>query len=93
MPLTAAPRSQRAPLVLQAEGNSVSKAVTVAEITKRRLPGLHQNTQIGLRPVDGESQSATDRTPTIAILLSTAPLDATQPGCAQDPAAVAKCVG
>jgi len=67
------------PLTITAEGASVSKAVTVAEISKRRLRGLHQNTQIGLgAPVEGNARR---RSPTILITLSLAPLDTTAAGC------------
>lgn len=51
------------------------KAVSVAEITKRRLRGLHQNTQIGLR-----EKAAGSAVPTITITLSLAQLDTSQPG-------------
>ena len=67
----------------------MSKAVTVAEITKRRLRGLHQNTQIGLAPAaataasqltfDGASASKHPQ-PDISIVLSLAPLDPSLPG-------------
>ncbi|GLJ27836.1 hypothetical protein SUGI_0546300 [Cryptomeria japonica] len=33
-------------VVLKALGNAISKAVTVAEIVKRRIPNLHHNTTI-----------------------------------------------
>ena len=33
---------------LVAQGNAVAKAVTIAEISRRRLRRLHQNTQVGL---------------------------------------------
>ena len=68
---------QNAPLTIAAEGAAVAKAVSVAEITKRRLRGLHQNTQIGL------VADAARSTPTIAITLSRAALDTTQPGYAR----------
>ena len=55
---------------ITASGAAVSKAVTVAEITKRRRRGLHQRTQIGL---------AADA-PTVEILLSSEPLDPNLPG-------------
>ena len=61
-------------MTIFAEGDAVAKAVSVAEIVKRRLRGLHQNTQIGLA-------DRTDRsTPTISITLSLTALDAAQPG-------------
>ena len=55
---------------ITASGAAVSKAVTVAEIAKRRRRGLHQRTQIGL---------AADA-PTVEILLSSEPLDPNLPG-------------
>ena len=63
----------------------MSKAVTVAEITKRRLRGLHQNTQIGLAPAATAATSAGASAskhpqPDISIVLSLAPLDPSQPG-------------
>ncbi|GLJ27841.1 hypothetical protein SUGI_0546380 [Cryptomeria japonica] len=38
-------------VVLKALGNAISKAVTVAEIVKRRIPNLHHNTTISSDPV------------------------------------------
>lgn len=69
-------RSQHSPLTITAEGSAVSKAVTLAEISRRRLRGLHQSTQIGLATVDSGAAPA----PAIAITLSLTPLDASQPG-------------
>ena len=44
---------------LIAQGNAVAKAVTIAEISRRRLRRLHQNTQVGLvRNAGTESSSA-----------------------------------
>jgi len=73
---------QNSPLLLKAEGSAVSKAVTVAEIVRRRLRGLHQNTQIGLATGSHSDEQRTSwpPMPSIAITLSTAPLDPTQPG-------------
>jgi len=65
---------QTAPLTIAAEGAAVAKAVSIAEITKRQLRGLHQNTQIGL------VADADRSTPKIAITLSLAPLDASLAG-------------
>lgn len=62
---------------LHAQGPAVSKAVTVAEIAKRRLRGLHQNTQIGLAETAEESAASQ---PAISIVLSLQPLDPSQPG-------------
>ena len=62
----------------------MNKAVTVAEITKRRLRGLHQNTQIGLAPAAAATNAGASASshpqPEISILLSLAPLDPSQPG-------------
>ena len=67
-------------LTIIAEGKAVYKAITIAEITKRRRHGLHQNTQIG---VTHEKRSDLDErasVPKINITLSTIPLDEDQPG-------------
>jgi DNA-binding protein len=72
-----------------AQGMGIAKAVTVAEITKRRLRGLHQNTQISLLSnashdsAGGEAASAASKAdvPAIVITLSMLPLDPTEPGC------------
>ena len=55
-----------------AEGNAVSKCVSVAEIAKRRLRGVHQLNEIGL--ADDSAR------PTVGITLSLRPLDAAHPG-------------
>ena len=34
-------------IILKGMGRAVSKTVTIAEMIKRRFPGLHQNTEIG----------------------------------------------
>ena len=56
----------------------------MAEITKRRLRGLHQNTQIGLAPAAAATTAGASASshpqPEISILLSLAPLDPSQPG-------------
>ena len=70
----------RRPQPHTAEGNAVSKAITLAEITKRRVRGLHQNTQIGLAA--GSAADGARSIPSIAITLSLSPLDASLPGCA-----------
>ena len=65
-------------LLIVAEGAAVSKAITLAEITKRRMRGLHQNTQIGVAAAgDG---AANGSVPMITITLSAVPLDASLPG-------------
>ena len=70
-----------------ARGPAVAKAVTVAEITKRRMRGLHQSTQIGLATSScddhGPSSATGELAPTIRIVLSVQPLDASLPGCVQ----------
>ena len=70
--------AQNAPLRICATGAAVGKAVSVAEITRRRLRGLHQNTQIGLQARAEGDRSAP--TPTLAITLSLTPLDSSLPG-------------
>lgn len=55
----------------------MSKAVTVAEITKRRLRQLHQNTQIGIN-----KDHSGKRAPMISVMLSLEPLDPSESGCA-----------
>ncbi|KAL3904976.1 MAG: hypothetical protein SGPRY_011083 [Prymnesium sp.] len=74
---------QSNPVIIKSEGNAVCKAITVAEITRRRLRGLHQNTQIGLHEreaSDETSRCGRAEEPTISILLSLEPLDPMQPG-------------
>ena len=66
-------------MTITAEGSAVCKAVSVAEITKRRLRGLHQNTQIGLPTGTAGSSNGT---PALTITLSLTPLDANQLGYA-----------
>jgi DNA-binding protein Alba len=39
-------------IILKAMGRAISKAVTVAEILKRRIPGLHQTTEISSADVN-----------------------------------------
>eukprot|EP00252_Welwitschia_mirabilis_P007420 TRINITY_DN1875_c0_g1_i1.p1 TRINITY_DN1875_c0_g1~~TRINITY_DN1875_c0_g1_i1.p1 ORF type:complete len:313 (+),score=50.77 TRINITY_DN1875_c0_g1_i1:404-1342(+) len=76
-------------IVLKAMGNAISKTVSIAEIIKRRIPGLHQNTEIsseditctwepleeGLLPLE-----TTRHVSMITLTLSTAQLDTTSPG-------------
>mmetsp|Transcript_37944 Transcript_37944/g.122065 ORF Transcript_37944/g.122065 Transcript_37944/m.122065 type:complete len:182 (+) Transcript_37944:118-663(+) len=62
---------------LQAEGPAVSKAVTVAEIAKRRLRGVHQSTQIGISGPAGDGRRPRPR---ISITLSLSQLNPKQPG-------------
>lgn len=74
---------QAGAVTITAEGNSVAKAITVAEITRRQLGGLHQNTQIGVLQVmadEGNAVIASSQQPSIIIILSLIPLDPTLPG-------------
>ena len=68
--------AQHGPVRLHARGPATAKAVTVAEITKRRMRELHQNTQIGL-----DTDASGKTSPTICVVLSLAPLDASESGC------------
>ncbi|XP_054638778.1 ribonuclease P protein subunit p25-like protein [Dunckerocampus dactyliophorus] len=78
-------------LVLTASGKGVSKAITCAELLKRRVRGLHQLTQLAnntvtdvwepLEPAAGlDSLTVSRKLPAIWILLSRDPLDRQQPG-------------
>ncbi|XP_023152051.2 ribonuclease P protein subunit p25-like protein [Amphiprion ocellaris] len=78
-------------LVFTASGKSVSKAITCAEIVKRRLKGLHQLTRLLYGTVDEtweplepdaglDSLTVSRNLPSIWILLSREPLDGSQPG-------------
>ncbi|KAK7886453.1 hypothetical protein WMY93_026074 [Mugilogobius chulae] len=80
------PDPQSRCVVFTAVGKGASKAITCAEIVKRRVPGLHQVTQLSYSsvldswdPVDPglglDSLTVTRKTPCIWILLSAAPLD------------------
>lgn len=73
-------------VVFTALGKAASKAITCAEIVKRRVPGLHQVTQLAYssvldywEPIDPalglDSLTVTRKSPCIWILLSAAPLD------------------
>lgn len=73
-------------VVFTAVGKAASKAITCAEIVKRRVPGLHQVTQLAYSsvldswdPLDQglclDSLTVTRKSPCIWILLSAAPLD------------------
>ncbi|CAI5661503.1 ribonuclease P protein subunit p25-like protein isoform X3 [Oreochromis niloticus] len=91
----AAPEASGRPLCRQviftASGKGVSKAITCAEIVKRRVKGLHQLTQLlygtveevwePLEPTAGlDSLTVSRNLPVIWILLSKDPLDSNQPG-------------
>ncbi|XP_059195430.1 ribonuclease P protein subunit p25-like protein [Centropristis striata] len=78
-------------IVFTASGKGVSKAITCAEIVKRRVKGLHQLTRLlfstvqevwePLEPAAGlDSLTVSRNLPNIWILLSRDPLDASQPG-------------
>lgn len=73
-------------VVFTAVGKAASKAITCAEIVKRRVPGLHQVTQLAYSsvldswdPLDPglglDSLTVTRKSPCIWIALSAAPLD------------------
>uniref|UniRef100_A0A3Q3WU79 DNA/RNA-binding protein Alba-like domain-containing protein n=1 Tax=Mola mola TaxID=94237 RepID=A0A3Q3WU79_MOLML len=78
-------------VVFTATGNGVSKAITCAEIVKRRVKGLHQLTRLlyatavevwePLEPAAGlDSLTGSRNVPAIWILLSREPPDCSQPG-------------
>uniref|UniRef100_A0A3Q2ZPZ5 Ribonuclease P/MRP 25 subunit-like n=1 Tax=Kryptolebias marmoratus TaxID=37003 RepID=A0A3Q2ZPZ5_KRYMA len=78
-------------IVFTATGKGVSKAITCAEIVKRRVKGLHQLTKLTygtvlevwepLEPAAGlDSLTVSRNLPAIWILLSREPLDCSQPG-------------
>ncbi|XP_067456488.1 ribonuclease P protein subunit p25-like protein isoform X2 [Thunnus thynnus] len=78
-------------VVFTASGKGVSKAITCAEIVKRRVKGLHQLTRLlyntveevwePLEPAAGlDSLTVSRNLPAIWILLSREPLDCSQPG-------------
>ncbi|XP_070691904.1 ribonuclease P protein subunit p25-like protein [Pempheris klunzingeri] len=78
-------------IVFTATGKGVSKAITCAEIVKRRVKGLHQLTRLlystvvevwePLEPTAGlDSLTVNRNLPAIWILLSKEPLDCSQPG-------------
>uniref|UniRef100_A0A667ZQU0 Ribonuclease P/MRP 25 subunit-like n=1 Tax=Myripristis murdjan TaxID=586833 RepID=A0A667ZQU0_9TELE len=78
-------------MVFTATGKGVSKAITCAELVKRRVKGLHQHTELlycgvdevwePLEPDAGlDSLTVSRKLPSICILLSREPLDATRPG-------------
>ncbi|XP_039540256.1 ribonuclease P protein subunit p25b [Pimephales promelas] len=76
-------------VVFSGSGRAVTKTITCAEITKRKIAGLHQITKLqyrGLREIwesqdGGDSEMTIHRTlPSIRILLSKDPLDPLEPG-------------
>ncbi|XP_054478048.1 ribonuclease P protein subunit p25-like protein [Anoplopoma fimbria] len=78
-------------IVLTASGKGVSKAITCAEMVKRRVKGLHQLTRLQFNTVDEvwdpletdaglDSLTVSRNVPAIWILLSRDTLDRSQPG-------------
>ncbi|KAM8869755.1 ribonuclease P protein subunit p25-like protein isoform 1-T3 [Spinachia spinachia] len=78
-------------IVLTASGKGVSKAITCAEMVKRRVGGLHQLTQLQFSTVEEvwdplqdtgglDSLTVSRNLPNIWILLSRDTLDRSQPG-------------
>jgi len=76
-------------VVLKAMGRAINKTVAIAEILKRRIPDLHQITEISstdITDVYEPLEEGLDRIETtrhvssITIVLSTTPLDTTAPG-------------
>jgi len=76
-------------VVLKAMGRAINKTVTIAEIIKRRIPGLHQLSEISstdITDVYEPLEEGLDRLETvrhvssIIITLSTKPLDSSLPG-------------
>ncbi|KAK9791170.1 hypothetical protein WJX73_004977 [Symbiochloris irregularis] len=76
-------------IVLKAMGRAINKSITVAEIVKRRISGLHQNAEIGsidIRDVWEPLEEGLNRLETtrhvsvISITLSKIPLDVNTPG-------------
>ncbi|KAF7641779.1 hypothetical protein LDENG_00272420 [Lucifuga dentata] len=83
------PLSQQ--IVFTATGRGVSKAITCTEMVKRHVKGLHQLTRLRFRTVEEvwellqpasglDSLTVSRNLPAIWILLSTEPLDCSQPG-------------
>ncbi|XP_032413735.1 ribonuclease P protein subunit p25-like protein [Xiphophorus hellerii] len=78
-------------LLFSASGRAVSKAITCAEVVKRRLTGLHQLTRLSQstvlevwEPLEAgaglDSLTVSRKLPAVWILLSREPLDPEQPG-------------
>lgn len=78
-------------IVFTASGKGVSKAISCAEIVKRRVKGLHQLTRLlyatvvevwePLEPAAGlDGLTVSRNVPAVWILLSREPLDRSQPG-------------
>merc|ERR1719148_40443 len=76
-------------IVIAATGNALTKAVTSAEVIKRRFKGLHQVTKLGSQEIVDEYEpleegldkvSETRNLPFVEIKLSKDPLDASDKG-------------
>jgi len=76
-------------VILKAMGRAINKTVTIAEIIKRRIPGLHQVTSIDSTDItdvwepieEGLNNVETTRhVSSLQIILSTKVLDTSQPG-------------
>jgi len=83
------PNKQAAEIVLKAMGRAINKTVTIAEIIKRRVPGLHQNTQIDSTEITDVWEPLEEglhrlenvrHVSSIQVTLSTQPLDQSLPG-------------
>uniref|UniRef100_A0A3B5QW68 Ribonuclease P/MRP 25 subunit-like n=1 Tax=Xiphophorus maculatus TaxID=8083 RepID=A0A3B5QW68_XIPMA len=89
--LEAGPAPPCGRLLFSASGRAVSKAITCAEVVKRRLTGLHQLTRLAQstvlevwEPLEAgsglDSLTVSRKLPAVWILLSREPLDPEQPG-------------
>ncbi|XP_075438384.1 ribonuclease P protein subunit p25-like protein [Ascaphus truei] len=78
-------------IVFSGSGKALSKTITCVEITKRRLPGLHQVTKICFRQTEEiwepivpevglDNLTVKRNSPAIFVMLSKDPLNATEPG-------------
>jgi DNA-binding protein len=76
-------------LVIKAMGQTIHRAIIVAEILKRRIAGLHQINELGsvevvdiYEPIEEglDRVELKRRIPAISIILSTQPLDTRHPG-------------
>merc|ERR1712039_938638 len=80
---------ERPQVVIKATGNALTKAVTLAEVIKRRFKDLHQITKLGNTEIVDEYEPLeegldkvvdTRNVPTIEIKLSKEPLDTSDKG-------------
>lgn len=76
-------------VILKAMGRAINKTVTIAEIIKRRIPNLHQITEISSTDITDvyepleeglDTIETTRHVSSITIVLSTVPLDTSAPG-------------